>query len=290
MPIEKNGEIQTMNEATFQAFATHSMKFVCSELNKKMTMHVSSSNEQSPVDGDGRPYDVGVLLDDAHLVGIEFKICEDGSFPSWHKGQHETYVGLTSGSPMMLPLYYSYNVLDGKQLNWLYNSDEFIPLLEGANVSKPMDLPGPRPSMANHENMYDWLVAILSDPVRCGRNGWTTISTLNEWDLAAGKTMALEDMLQGFPDIIWLLVTAHNGLRISWALTSSEMREHVETLRETWKQKNLRSVKTIDLRQAYLKLVEENSNYIRSVWANVVSQRSSENDMDDKPDNVSPRP
>jgi hypothetical protein len=177
--------------------------------------------------------------------------------------------------------------LDGIQLNQLYNSDEFIPLLEGANVSKPKDLPGPRPSIADHENMYDWLLAILSDPLRRGRNGWTTISTLNQWDLAKGKTMALEDMLQGFPDIIWLLVTVHNGLRVSWALTSREMREHVERLRATWKQRNLRSVNTDGLRQAYLELVEENNNYLRSVWADVVSQRSNENDMDDRPDNGS---
>jgi hypothetical protein len=162
--------------------------------------------------------------------------------------------------------------------------------LEGTNVSKPKDLPGPRPSMADHENMYDWLLTILSDPVKCGRNGWTTISTLNEWDLAKGKTMALEEMLQGFPDIIWLLVTTHNGLRVSWALTSSEMREHVETLRATWKQRDLRSVKTNGLRQAYLELVEENSNYLRSVWADVVSQRSNENDMDDRPSNGSFHP
>jgi len=290
MATEIIGTAQTMNEATFQAFATHSMKFVCSELNKKMTMHVSSSNEQSPVDGNGHPYDVGILLDDAHLVGIEFKICEAGRFPSWHKGQHETYVGLTSGSPMALPLYYAYNVLDGIQLNQLYNSDEFVPLLEGSNVSKPKDLPGPRPSMADHENMYDWLLTILSDPDRGGRNGWTTISTLNQWELAKGKTMALEDMLQGFPDIIWLLVTAHNGLRVSWALTSNEMREHVERLRATWKQRNLRSVNTVGLRQAYLELVEENNNYLRSVWADVVSQRSNENDMDDRPDHDSFHP
>lgn len=279
-----------MNEATFQAFATHSMKFVCSELNKKMTMHVSSSNEQSPVDGNGHPYDVGVLLNDAHLVGIEFKICEEGIFPSWHKGQHDTYVGLTAGSPMALPLYYAYNVLGGMQLNQLYNSDEFIPLLEGTNVSKPDDLPGPRPSMADHENMYDWLLAILSDPGRCRRNGWTTISMQNEWDLAKGETMTLETMLQGFPDIIWLLVTAHNGLRVSWALTSSEMREHVETLRATWKQRNLRAVKTSDLREAYSELVEDNRNYLRSVWADIVSQRSNENDMDVRPDNGSFHP
>lgn len=290
MATESIGKAQTMNEATFQAFATHSMKFVCSELNKKMTMHVSSSNEQSPVDGNGHPYDVGILLDDAHLVGIEFKICEDGRFPSWRREQHEAYVGLTSGSPMALPLYYAYNVLDGIQLNRLYNSDEFVPLLEGSNVSRPKDLPGSRPSMADHKNMYDWLLTILSDPDRCGRNGWTTISTLNQWDLARGKTMVLEDMLQGFPDIIWLLVTAHNGLRVSWALTSNEMREHVETLRSTWKQRDLRSVNTVGLRQAYLELVEENNIYLRSVWADIVSQRSNENDMDDRPDHGSFHP
>lgn len=282
--------LHTMNEATFQTFAMHSMKFVCSELNKKMTMHVSSSNEQNPVDGTGRPYDVGVLLDDAHLVGIEFKICVDEKFPSWNKEQHETYVGLTGGSAMTLPLYYAYNVLDGTRLNELYQCDEFIPLLEGANASRPVDLPGQRPSMADHESMYDWLLAILSDPGTCGRNGWTSISMRNQWNPAQGTRMVLEDMLQGFPDIIWLLVTAHNGLRVSWALTSDEMREHVERLRATWRQRELRSVSSGGLRQAYIELMEENNNYLRSVWAEIVDQRANESDMDDRPDYDSCRP
>lgn len=185
---------------------------------------------------------------------------------------------------MTLPLYYAYNVLDGTQLNELYQCDEFIPLLEGANASRPVDLPGQRPSIADHENMYDWLLAILSDPDTCGRNGWTSISMQNPWNPAQGKRMVLEDMLQSFPDIIWLLVTAHNGLRISWALTSDEMREHVERLRATWRQRELRSVSSDGLRQAYIELVEENNNYLRSVWAEVVDQRANESEMDDRPD------
>ncbi|WP_298400725.1 hypothetical protein [Janthinobacterium sp.] len=274
-----------MNEATFQAFATHSMKFVCSELNKKMRLYVPSSNQQSPVDGDGYPYDVGVLLDNAYLVGIEFKVCDGGRFPSWRKDQHDTYVGLTGGAHIELPLYYAYNALDGTQLDKLYEDDQFVPLLEGTNVSTPKDLPGQPPAIEAHENMYDWLIAILSDPGRCERNGWTTISTQNAWDPKSGKSTILEDVLQGFPDIIWLLVTVHNGLRVSWALTSTEMREHVENLRAIWRQKELRTVSTANTKQAYLALMEENSNYIRSVWADLKNQQANADDMGDKPDN-----
>lgn len=279
-----------MNEATFQGLTTHAMKFVCSELNKKMSMHVSSSNQQSPVDGDGHPYDVGVLLDNAHLIGIEFKICKDGRFPSWNRGQHETYLGLTGGAKISLPLYYAYNTLDGALLNRMYTDDQFIPLLEGANVATPRALPGSKPAIADHANMYDWLLAILSDPSRCGRNQWTTISNRNQWDSAAGDVMALEDMLQGFPDIIWLLLTAHNGLRVSWALTSGEMKQNVETLRASWKQRDLRSVATEGIKQAYLELIEENSAYMRSVSAEVINQHFNASDMDDKPDNTVVRP
>lgn len=276
-----------MNEATFQTFALHSLKFVCSGLNKRLAMHVSSSNEQSPVDGTGRPYDVGLLLDNAHLVGIEFKICENKVFPSWNRGQHETYLGLTGGSSIALPLYYAYNAVTGRELSLLYDEDAFIPLLEQTNVSTPKELPGQRPSMHQHEDMYQWLLAILSDPVRCGRNGWTSISTQNQWESDPNKVLLIDDMLQGFPDIIWLLFTAHQGLRVSWALSSSELHQHVEKLRANWKARDLRTVEVDSLKGEYQALLTENRDYLRSLWAEVVSQRSIEKDMDDKPDHDS---
>lgn len=274
-----------MNEATFQTVAMHAMKFVCCELNKKMSMYVTSSNEQSPVDGEGRPYDVGVLLDNAYLVGIEFKVYEEGCFRSWNKEQHETYVGLTNGRHIELPLYYAYNAIEGAKINRMYADDQFIPILEGSKISLPIDLPGARPSVQSHENIYNWLLDILHDSSKSEKNGWTTISVKNGWDSSDEGRLVLLDILQNFPDIIWLLVTAHNGLRVSWALTSKEMEEHVSKLRATWKQKNIRSVEVNNRKQAYLEIIEESDKYLRSVQANIANQRSNEEDMDDKPEN-----
>jgi hypothetical protein len=272
-----------MNEATFQAQTMHAMKFVCRELNKKMDMYVTSSNEQSPVDGEGRPYDVGVLLDNAYLVGIEFKICEDGRFPSWDKDQHETYIGLTGGQHIQLPLYYAYNAVQGAKIGRMYADDEFIPILENSNISLPKDLPGSRPDIMAHENVYNWLLAMLSDSSEVERNGWTAISLKNGWNSGDAGQMAIEGILQGFPDIIWLLVTAYNGARISWALTGEEIEAHVATLRATWKQKKLREVKTPDKKQAYLCLIEENNNYLRSVQAGLINKQADEASMEQEP-------
>lgn len=265
-----------MNEATIQTIVMHAMKEICRESNIRMRLHVSAANEQSPVAPDGRPYDVGVLFDGAYLVGLEFKALRDGQFPSWNDEQHRTYLGLTASERVGLPLFYAYNAVDTKELNDRYEESQFASLLRGANISTPKALPGRRPAVLAHENMYEWLVALLADPARATRNGWTTIFV--------GDVMILDDVLTAYPNLIWLLVVAHDGLKISWALTGKELRSHVSNLRQIWMNRDLRRLtKRDDVEAAYVSAVAELMDYMETVQRDVEDQQQNEQDMEDRP-------
>jgi hypothetical protein len=57
---------------------------------------------------------------------------------------------------------------------------------------------------------------------------------------AIASDMILNDVLTAYPNLIWLLVVAHDGLKISWALTGDDLRSHVSSLRQIGMGRDLR--------------------------------------------------
>jgi hypothetical protein len=262
---------------------THAIKDVCRDHNRKMRPHVSASNEQRPANDSSRPYDVGILLDGAYLIGLEFKLQQDDEFPSWSQEQHEAYVALTGSERMGLPLFYAYNVAHVKRLVECYEKDAYVELLLSANVSTPQTLPGRFPSMPEHKNMHQWLTEWMADPNRSGKNGWNSIRV--------NDVVFLEDAITYFPNLIWLLAIVHEGMRVCWALTGDEVREHIANLRQIWKHKELRTLsKGEDIEAAYTLAISEIVEYIDRVQLDVENQQKNVTDMDDRPDHRSSGP
>jgi hypothetical protein len=264
-----------MNEATFQAFVTQAIKSVCDQRQKKMTWRVPSSNMQSPVKSTGEPYDVGILLDNTFLVGLEFKVLQGGVLCSWNADQHQAYLSLTIDTGLSLPLYYAYNAEDSTNFTKLLNDSKYQVILESSRISTPVALPGEYPEVDSHYHMHRWLTALLEERGALGGSDWLPIFIEDSF--------VLEKFLSGFPDVIWLLVTAHHGVRVSWALSGLELASHIDNLRNTWDAQRFRDLTGTIRKGAIESTIAIIDSYLLALEEDQAQQHENSDDMEDRP-------
>lgn len=265
-----------MKEAHLQGIVIESMRDVCKRYNTTLRHEVTSSSVQSPANEKGKPYDVGVLLRECYLVGLEFKVLENGALSSWDDVQHQAYLALTLNARLQLPLFYSYNVPSVPTLNEFLTHTMYDDVLTGTRISQPKNLPGKRPHWDEHPTILTWLTALLENPEGLAGNGWPFIVLSNN--------LVFEKFKGAFPSVIWLLVSSNPKFRVSWVLTHSELLQEISAMEQLWKRAELRHIdEKSDASQAFDDAVTVIADYADYVAINSQKQISGETDMDDRP-------
>lgn len=244
-----------LDEPTIQNYAMTAMKAFCDTRQKEMRARLPASKKQNPGDADSNPCDAAVVLHNSYLIGFEFKVLCGDKFKSWKPAQHAAYLALTSASILNLPLYYAYNSLDTKAFCDLYNKSAYTAILDAMNVSTPADLPGKQPVPLTHDSLHSFLTEVLDGLVGSGASTWNVLY-MADLDL-------MTQLVDGFPNMIWLVITAKSGLRLSWALTGQELLRHVAHARAIWNQQQLSKVPTEQVAQAYREAIQSVTDYMQ---------------------------
>lgn len=265
-----------MKEAHLQGIVVESMRDVCKRYNTTLRHETTSSRVQSPADEKGQPYDVGVLLRECYLVGLEFKVLENGALSRWDDVQHQAYLALTLNARLQLPLFYSYNASSVPTLNEFITQTMYDDVLMGTRISQPKNLPGKHPHWNEHPTVLAWITALLDNPEGLSANGWPFI--------VLSDNLVFEKFKSAFPSVIWLLVSLNPKLRVSWVLTHSELLQEISAMEQLWKRAELKAVdKESDISKAFEDAVTVIADYADYVAINSQEQISSEIDMDDRP-------
>lgn len=240
-----------------------------------MLPFLPASNQQCPINPDGKPYDVAMLFDNVKLVGFEFKVRDGAALTSWSARQHQAYLALTNHPRLRLPIFYIYNI---ESLGWLadiYNESWYELFLQHTRISLPRELPGKFPATGNHISVSEWLGRFLSTAGDGLGGDWAPILVENA-DL-------LTSISDAFSGVVWLLVAAHGGVHISWALTNNELREHVKNFGVEWRERHLERVGDAAVSAAYADVISKLCHYLDELRADARNQYNSEETMDDRP-------
>lgn len=265
-----------MSEGHLQSIVVESMRDLCRRHGTTLRHEVTASRNQNAANESGKPYDVGILLSEYYLVGMEFKVLENGAFPSWDKEQHQAYLALTQNPRLKLPLFYAYNLHAVPTLNDFLTHYLYDSVLTGTKISQPENLPGKHPTSDNHPTIHEWLDGMLTNPEGLAGNGWSSIILAEDW--------VFEKFRNAFPSVIWLLVSANPKLRISWALTHDELLAEVTAMEHIWRSAELKKgADYSDLADAFHAAVHVISDYADAVVSNALRQHSSAAEMGDRP-------
>jgi len=269
-----------MDEGEYQANLIWAIRQQCEKKNgadyraSELSIKPTNAQEQSLLNENGKPYDVGIVLEKAYFVGMELKVTVHGSdgavrFKSWNQRQFQQYKDLTASS--WAPLFYGYNLeYPGGEVQ------DPIEILAGSRISRPVPLPGPLPTIQDHELLSDWLDGWFDDPVGKGATRFDHATT-NDVPL-------IYDVVEyGFPNLVWLVALSSPKLTLRSIVSNNELFEMVKTSTAAWK-KRKPTLSHIPQGQQLTLLLEDMQAHFSLMLRDAAQQIYNESDMDDKPE------
>jgi hypothetical protein len=269
-----------MREGQLEDVVIAAMRGICATHNATFHSEAIDRTKQNAAKPEGQPYDVGVILKDCYMVGLEFKVLDGSLLSSWTPLQHDAYVALTNNEHLPLPLFYAYNTGAIDELSRLLKRREHDEVLQTAKISVPILLPDNRPHTHEHLTLSDWLAGMLTDSEGMARNGWLSIF------------IADAGMLQRFevscPNIIWLLVSKMSGLRQSWMLTHTELATGLKALGRIRRMQELQELVAGEAaREALVNAVKLVSAQLKIIGSLTQQQQDSADEMAQGPEEES---
>jgi hypothetical protein len=263
---------EIMREGQLEDVIIAAMRGICAAHNAAFHSEAIDRTRQNATNPDSQPYDIGVLLKDCYMVGLEVKVLDGDLLSSWTPLQHDAYVALSNNEHLPLPLFYTYNLGSISELSRLLKRHKHDGVLQNAKISVPILLPDSKPHTREHLTLSDWLAGMLTDPEGMARDGWLSIF------------IADAEMLQRFemscPNVIWLLVSKRGGLRQSWALTHTELASELEALGRVWRMQELQKLVAGEAaREAIIDAVKLVSTQLQIIDSLTQQQQDSADEM-----------
>ncbi|WP_126220984.1 hypothetical protein [Burkholderia vietnamiensis] len=266
-----------MNEIEYQTNLIGAIRQACDEKNgsayraTNFSIKPTGQHEQNPLNEEGRPYDVGMVLNRAYFVGMEIKVSNflhNGklTLKSWNPEQFKMYKDLSS----LAPLFYTYNLE--------YSGGEALDsrdILDGSRISLPRNLPGQFPSSQNHDLLSTWLDAWFDDPVKQGATVFDNV--VND-----GVPLIYDIVEYNFPNVIWLIVLSSPKLTLRSVVTNHELFKMVVDSAGTWR-KRKSTLQRLSKSDQFAVLLADVQSQFDEMLRDYAQQRSNANEMDDKP-------
>ncbi|MBY4869823.1 hypothetical protein K6W76_25535 [Burkholderia anthina] len=266
-----------MNEIEYQTNLIWAIRQACDEKNgpayraANFLIKPTGQHEQSPLNEEGKPYDVGIVLNRAYFVGMELNVSNlvsDGklAFKSWNSEQFKMYKDLSR----LAPLFYTYNLE--------YSGGEVLDsgeILDGSRISLPEKLPGQFPSSQNHDLLSAWLDAWFDDPVKQGATVFDNV--VND-----GVPLIYDIVEYNFPNVIWLIVLSSPKLTLRSVVTNHELFKMVGESAGTWS-KRKSTLQGLSKSEQFAVLLTDVQAQFDGMLRDYAQQMSSASEMDDKP-------